>query len=396
MRDDWADLARLKSGDEARVSAVISRELIASTASLTGDDNPLHVDEQAAARYGHSRPVAHGQILIGLVSRLIGTELPGPGSVWFDSQLRFLTPVYAEDAVTVVARVAQVSTGSRVVVLDLVASNQHGQEVMRGQAKVRVPEPVRKVEETMTAGERVAVVTGGSRGVGRAIAEALGDAGLSVVVNYRVDRDAAEAAVASLRGKGVRALAVEATMGAAGAPGELVKRVEEEFGRVDVLVHAATPRIEPRPWQELTEAEFRAFYDTYVIGLHQLVQGAAPGMQARRFGRVIAVLTSAIAEVPPKLAAYVAAKHALYGLCRCLAVELGPANITVNCVSPGMLVSEYADRAGLAAREIVARKTPLRRLGDPAEVGKVVAFLASDDASFVSGANLPVTGGVFV
>jgi 3-oxoacyl-[acyl-carrier protein] reductase len=292
--------------------------------------------------------------------------------------------------------VAQVSTGSRVVVLDLVASNQHGQEVMRGQAKVRVPEPVRKVEETMTAGERVAVVTGGSRGVGRAIAEALGDAGLSVVVNYRVDRDAAEAAVASLRGKGVRALAVEATMGTAGAPGELVKRVEEEFGRVDVLVHAATPRIEPRPWQELTEAEFRAFYDTYVIGLHQLVQGAAPGMQARRFGRVIAVLTSAIAEVPPKLAAYVAAKHALYGLCRCLAVELGPANITVNCVSPGMLVSEYADRAGLAAREIVARKTPLRRLGDPAEVGKVVAFLASDDASFVSGANLPVTGGVFV
>ena len=188
MRGDWADLARLKSGDEARVSAVISRELIASTASLTGDDNPLHVDEQAAARYGHSRPVAHGQILIGLVSRLIGTELPGPGSVWFDSQLRFLTPVYAEDAVTVVARVAQVSTGSRVVVLDLVASNQHGHEVMRGQAKVRVPEPVRKVEETMTAGERVAVVTGGSRGVGRAIAEALGDAGLSVVVNYRVDR----------------------------------------------------------------------------------------------------------------------------------------------------------------------------------------------------------------
>ena len=102
------------------------------------------------------------------------------------------------------------------------------------------------------------------------------------------------------------------------------------------------------------------------------------------------MLTSAIAEVPPKLAAYVAAKHALYGLCRCLPVELGPANITVNCVSPGMLVSEYADRAGLAAREIVAQDaaSPARR---SREVGKVVAFLASDAASFVSGANLPVT-----
>ena len=108
------------------------------------------------------------------------------------------------------------------------------------------------------------------------------------------------------------------------------------------------------------------------------------------------MLTSAIAEVPPKLAAYVAGKYALLGLCRALAVELGPANITVNCVSPGMLVSEYSYCAGLAAREIVARKTPLRRLGNAAEVANVVSFLASDGASFISGANLPVTGGVFV
>jgi 3-oxoacyl-[acyl-carrier protein] reductase len=119
-------------------------------------------------------------------------------------------------------------------------------------------------------------------------------------------------------------------------------------------------------------------------------------MQERRFGRIIAVLSSAMAEMPPKLGAYIASKYALYGLCRSLAIELGPANVTVNCVSPGMMVSEYADRAGLAAREIVMRKTPLRRLGDPADVANVVTFLASDAAAFVSGANVPVTGGIFV
>jgi 3-oxoacyl-[acyl-carrier protein] reductase len=396
MRDGWADLARLAVGDEARVTATITRELIEATAQLTGDDNPLHLDTQAARRFGQSRPIAHGQILIGLVSRLIGTELPGPGSVWFESQWRFLTPIYADDVVTVTARVAQVSTGSRVVVLDVAATNQHGTEVLRGQAKVRVPEAVREADTGMKATERVAVVTGGGRGLGRAVALALADHGVSVVVSYKSDQSAADETVEALRAKGVRAIAVAGAVGTTGVGRELVQAAEREFGRVDIIVHGATPPIEHRPWNELTDRDFRTFFDTYVLGLHELVSAAVPGMQQRKFGRIIAVLTSAMAEMPPKLAAYVAGKYALYGLCRSLAVELGPSNVTVNCVSPGMLVSEYADRAGIAAREIVARRTPLRRLGDPAEVANVIAFLAGDGGAFVSGGNIPVTGGVFI
>jgi 3-oxoacyl-[acyl-carrier protein] reductase len=392
----WADLGKLHPGDEARVNATITRELIQTTAQITGDDNPLHLDDDAARRFGQSRPIAHGQILMGLVSRLIGTELPGPGAVWFESQIRFLAPVYAGDVVNVLGRVAQVSTASRVVVMDIVATNQHGAEVLRGQAKVRVPQAVREADTDMNAAERVALITGGGRGLGRAVADALADTGMAVVINYRSDRDTAQATVDALRSKGARAVAVEGAVGASGTARALVERAQNEFGRLDIIVHAATPRIEQRPWSELTDRDFHAFFDTYVIGLHELVAAAAPAMQERRFGRIIAVLSSAIAEMPPKLAAYITGKYAVYGLCRALAVELGPANVTVNCVTPGMLVSEYADRAGLAAREIVARKTPLRRLGDPADVAKVVSFLASDAASFVSGANVPVTGGIFV
>jgi 3-oxoacyl-[acyl-carrier protein] reductase len=392
----WADLDRIRVGDEATVAARISRELIDQTAQLTGDDNPLHLDDAAARRYGQSRPIAHGQILIGLVSRLIGTELPGPGSVWFENQLRFLTPIYADDTITVRGRVAQVSTGSRVVVLDLTATNQHGNEVLQGQAKVRVPAAVREADAGMEATERVAIVTGGGRGLGRAVAESLGAAGTAVVVNYRSDRKAADDAVAAVRAKGGRALAVEGALGTAGTAANVVARAEEEFGRVDIIVHAATPRIESRPWQELTADDFRTFFDTYVVGLHELTAAAAPGMQQRRFGRIIAVLTSAMAEMPPKLAAYLAGKYALFGLCRSLAVELGPSNITVNCVSPGMFVSEYADRAGLAAREIITRKTPLRRMGEADDVARLIAMLVGDAGSFVSGANIPVTGGIFV
>jgi 3-oxoacyl-[acyl-carrier protein] reductase len=392
----WADLGRLHAGDEARLDTTITRELIESTAQLTGDDNPLHLDDQAARRFGQSRPIAHGQILMGLVSRLIGTRLPGPGAIWFESEIRFLSPVYAGDVVNLVGRVAHVSSASRVVIMDVVATNQHGDEVLRGQAKVRVPEPIREAQTDMNAAERVALVTGGSRGLGRAITDALAASGIAVAINYRSDRGAAEHAVDAVRSAGGRAIAVEGALGTSGAARMLVERAHEAFGRVDIIVHAATPRIEPRVWNEITAADFHAFFDTYVVGLHELVVAAAPTMQERRFGRVIAVLSSAMSEMPPKLASYIAGKYALYALCRSLAIELGPSNITVNCVSPGMLVSEYADRAGLAAREIVARKTPLRRLGEPADVAKVVAFLASDAAAFVSGANVPVTGGIFV
>jgi NAD(P)-dependent dehydrogenase (short-subunit alcohol dehydrogenase family) len=126
------------------------------------------------------------------------------------------------------------------------------------------------------------------------------------------------------------------------------------------------------------------------------VSRAAPGMKERRYGRIVAVSSSATAEVPAKFAAYVTAKHALLGLCRAQAVELGPWNITVNTVSPSMLISDFSDEAGLAAREIVARRTPLRRLGDADEVAQAIAFLVSEDAGFVSGANLPVTGGILM
>jgi 3-oxoacyl-[acyl-carrier protein] reductase len=265
-----------------------------------------------------------------------------------------------------------------------------------GQVKVRVPQTVAQAERSMITSERVAVVTGGSRGLGRAIAESLADAGVSVALSYGSNDAAATAAADAIRAKGVRAMAIGGALGQPGVAAGAIRRVEEALGRVDIIVHAATPRIEARPWSDLTAADFHAFFDTYVVGLHELVAAAAPGMHARKFGRIVAVLTSAMSEMPPKLAAYITGKYALHGLCRALAVELGPSNITVNTVSPGLLVSEYADRAGLAAREIVARKTPLRRLGDPADVASIVTMLTSEAGGFVSGANIPVTGGIFV
>ncbi len=394
-RPAWASLDRLSVGQDASITERITMATIAAMAEATGDDNPIHIDVAQAIAAGHSRPFAHGLVLLGLVSRLIGTRLPGPGSVWFDHQMEFLTPVYAGDEVTLTARVAVLSPATRAVVLDITARNSAGAVVLRGRAKVRVPADIKR-STTMEDRERVAIVTGGSRGIGRAACEALGARGMRVVVGCRSGKAEADACAAAVRAAGGDAIVVAGDVSQPDAAVHLVEEAERAFGRVDAIVHAATPPMMAKPWLETTPEDLRAYFDTYVVGLHALARRAVPGMKERQFGRIVGILSSAISEVPSKMAAYITGKQALLGFCRALAVELGPWNISVNTVSPSMVISEYSDHAGEGARDAVTRKTPLRRLGRAEDVARAIVFLVGQDGSFVSGANLPVTGGVFV
>jgi len=394
MSPRWADLSAIAAGASASATLRLDEDTIARAAEWTGDANPIHVDPAAAREFGQSRTVAHGVILLGAISRLIGSELPGPGSVWFQNDIEFTAPMYAGDTVTVTLTVRQVSLSARVVVLDVVAENASKTVVAQGRARVRVPAPISQQDTTMQNDTRVAVVTGGSQGIGRTVAETLGASGLAIVVGYGSDGEAAASCVAAIREKGGRAEAVAANLTAAGGVQQLVDGALAAFGRIDVIVHAATPPITTAPFLETPIDAFRTYFDMYVGALAHLVQLTAPAMKERRFGRIVTLLSSAIDELPPKLSPYITAKHAALGLCRSLAVELGPANITVNAVSPSMVVGRRTDELGSAARETMTRKTPLRRLAEAQDVANAVEFLVSDEASFVSGANLPVTGGL--
>ncbi len=237
---------------------------------------------------------------------------------------------------------------------------------------------------------RVALVTGGSRGLGAHIAQRLATDRWAVAVNYRSGHAAAEGVVESIREAGGVAEAFGADVVDEAAVTALVADVERRLGPVAAVVANATG---PQPEAGLEELTWRAHLDQlefFVKSPTLLVQAALPGMRVNGGGRVILIGSDMVDRALPRMSAYVAAKSAQVGLTKVWAKELGPDNITVNLVQPGWIPVER--HAGLDASAYAA-EVPLGRLGTPEDVAAMVAFLASEAAGFVTGQQITVNGG---
>jgi len=240
---------------------------------------------------------------------------------------------------------------------------------------------------------RVALVTGASRGLGAAMAVALAESGHRVAVNYVERAERAEELCAGLRTRGLVAQAFQGDVRNEGEVARLVAEVEAKLGAIAVLVVNATGH---QPLLSIEEQTWQAYLDQlefFVKSPLLLLQAVLAGMKARGFGRVIQIGSEVVELGNPRFANYVAAKAAQLGQTRSWARELGGSGITVNLVAPGWIPTERAFAASEEDRLGYKRGVALQRMGLPEEVGKVVAFLASDAASFVTGQKIAVNGG---
>jgi 3-oxoacyl-[acyl-carrier protein] reductase len=384
--------SRFVAGMSATARVTVTRAVAAEFAALSGDSNPIHLDAEQARAFGHPHPLAHGAFLLAVVSRLIGTELPGPGAVWMGHSVEWQHPVYVGDEIVVEVTVGRVAAGAEMLLLDFKASNAERRTVMTGQARVKVGERVGG-KDGPAERAKVALVTGGSRGIGAAIVRRLARAGCDVAVNFKENTRAADALVRECSNGGATVLSFAADVGDADAAAALARKVEERFGRLDVVVHGASPPVLERSAHALGYAEVEPFLKTYLGGALSLVRAAAPGMQARGFGRLVFIGTAYLFGSPPRnIAAYLTAKHALWGLVRSLAVELGPHGITSNMISPGMTITDFTAHVPLRIKEVEARTNPMRRLPLGEDTAELVSFLAQPEAGYLNGLHLPLTG----
>lgn len=237
-------------------------------------------------------------------------------------------------------------------------------------------------------------MTGGSRGIGAAIAAELGRRGFYVAVNYLRQADRANAVVAEIRAAGGDALAVQADVRDASAVETAIEMVRRHAGAPTVVVNAAIGELQTRPFDDLTWDDFVAQLEYQVKACLVTVQATRAGMKAAGGGSVINVLSQVTGGVPPpRMADYVTAKYALEGLSKALAAELAEDGTRVNTVSPGLIQTELTQFHPDKIFRMEALRTPLRRIATPADVARTVAYLAGEDSAFMTGMNLFLSGG---
>jgi len=244
--------------------------------------------------------------------------------------------------------------------------------------------------------DKVALITGASRGIGAASAKALASHGATVIVNYINAKDKAEAVLDELKGLGAKGMIFQADVRDSDAVNTMVNAALNEFGQIDVLVNNANINFPIRPFVELTWDQIEAKIMGEMKSLYNCSQAVLKDMIKRKSGKLI-FISSSLSRFPGYgFSAHAAAKSAMDAMAKVMATELGPVGITVNVIGPGLTLTDATAGQPKEMQEQVVAITPLRRLGMPEDIAGAVVFLASSLSDYFSGEYLPVTGGSYM
>jgi len=242
---------------------------------------------------------------------------------------------------------------------------------------------------------KVAVITGASKGIGAGIAKSLAEEGAAVVVNYASSKDGADRVVAEINGKGGKAVAVQGDVSKAPDVQRLFAETKKAFGKLDVLVNNAGV-YEFLPLGEITENHFHRLFNTNVLGLILASQEASK-LFGPEGGSIINIGSTASSVTPPATAVYTATKGAVDAVTHVLAKELGPKKIRVNSINPGMVETEGVHTGGFIGSDFqkqLEAQTPLGRIAQPEDIAPIAVFLASEDSGWLTGETLLASGGL--
>ena len=240
---------------------------------------------------------------------------------------------------------------------------------------------------------RRALVTGGSRGIGRGIALALAQAGADVAIGYRRETEAAAAVVAELGGLGRRGLALAADVRDGAAVAEMVRRAHEGLGGLDVVVANAGVATRFQPLHEVEPSYWHRVLDIDLNGVFHTLHAALPFLRAQRSGVILTVSSIAADACGANGGPYVAAKCAVNGLTKVVARENAALGIRANVIAPGLIATDIADGMLEAHGDRIVQSIPLGRMGTPEECGRLAVYLASDDAAWITGKVFRIDGG---
>ena len=240
--------------------------------------------------------------------------------------------------------------------------------------------------------DRTAVVTGGGRGIGRAICQMLAERGARVAVNFEHNQQAADETISMIAGQAERAMAVQADVSESAAVDRMMRAVREQLGPIDFLINNAGIAT-TTSHHDLKYEDWKRMFDINVDGPFLTTWAVKDEMIERQFGRIVNVSSLAGIKIKPDMIHYATTKAALISFTRHCAQAFAPFNVRGNCVAPGLTDTDIPRNGNLELVDHLIAVTPMKRMADPAEIASGVQFLLSDDSSFVTGQTVPACGG---
>jgi 3-oxoacyl-[acyl-carrier protein] reductase len=386
----------IQLGEKAEIKHVVTQSDLEKFVELTGDDNKLHVDKEYAAKTSFKKPVVHGMLGASFISTIIGTKLPGDGALWFSQNIEFLLPVRIGDELTIRAEVIKKLDKLQVIELQTDIFNQDKQKVTAGVARVKIIEQDTPKEQTELAepvSGKVALVIGGTGGIGRKTCMALAREGFDVVVHYHSNMETALDLKKDIESLGRKAEIVGADIKNEEGVKSIVEFVKRKFEYLTAVINCATSKIVNIKFEDLDWADMQKHIDINVKSNFYLLKYCIPLFSERRYGKVILMTTQAVETPNAEWLPYITAKTALQGFGKASAVELAGKGIRVNMVSAGMTDTDLIADIPEKVRLVTAAKTPLRRLANSEDVASAIVFLASDKSDFMTGETLRINGG---
>ena len=240
--------------------------------------------------------------------------------------------------------------------------------------------------------DRTALVTGGGRGIGRAICQMLAERGARVAVNFEHNQQAADETISMIAGQAERAMAVQADVSESAAVDRMMRAVREQLGPIDFLINNAGIST-TTSHHDLKYEDWKRMFDINVDGPFLTTWAVKDEMIERQFGRIVNVSSLAGIKIKPDMIHYATTKAALISFTRHCAQAFAPFNVRVNCVAPGLTDTDITRNGNLELVDHLIAVTPMKRMAEPAEIASGVKFLLSDDSSFVTGQTVPACGG---
>lgn len=386
-------------GDIFEIERTFTPEDIDSFAKLSGDFSPLHVDQSYAETTEFGHRVIHGMLLASLFSTLVGMRIPGKAALYLGQDLSFRKPVFAGDPLLARAKVTAINPATSTLSISTEIRDADEKVVVSGTGRVKIrgdvatPVAGEKMPSNRSSEKPTVLITGGSRGIGAAIAKHIAQQFHCVLI-YRSNDSEAAKTKSEIENAGGSVTLFKVDITSSDSIAAMITTIKDSGFNVTGLVNAAIGDLTSIPAIELKWDQFDGFFQTQVKAVLELSQAVHPLMCESGGGVIVNLLSQVVNNTPaPGMAHYVAAKYALLGLSKALAVEWARSNIRVNMVSPGLARTELTQHYQEKIFKMEAVKTPLGRLVETEDIANSVAYLLGDESSFMTGMNLYLTGG---